>query len=131
MDAKSVRLRLASLASAGWALSRTARPLVVTALWLALRNVTMETKQAASNVQSFLDTNALVESVRNQTALSHVEMVLKHLLKPATMVTSQAAHRIASKTKDIYALLYLVRLLNVAQYAEMELWLAMRHAITE
>ena len=75
MDAKSVRLRLASLASAGWALSRTARPLVVTALWLALRNATMEIKQAAYNVQSFLDTNTLEELARNQAALSHVEMV--------------------------------------------------------
>lgn len=91
----------------------------------------METKQAASNVQLFLDTSALVESARNQTALFHVEMALKHLLKPVTMVTSQAAHRIAFKTKDIYALLYLVKPLNAVQYVEMELWLVMKHAITE
>ena len=48
---------------------------MVMVLWLAMRNVIMEIKQAAYNVQSFLDTNALEKSARNQPALSHVEMV--------------------------------------------------------
>ena len=48
---------------------------MVMVLWLAMRNVIMEIKQAAYNVQSFLDTNALEKSARNQAALSHVEMV--------------------------------------------------------
>ena len=48
----------------------------------------MEIKQDVTNAESFLDINALEELARNQAALSHVEMVLKHLLRPATMATS-------------------------------------------
>ena len=78
---------------------------MVMALWLVMRNVIMEIRQAAYNVQSFLDTNALEKSVRNQAALSYVVMVYEHLLKSATMATSQDAHKTVSKTKVIYALL--------------------------
>ena len=131
MDAQSVKFKLDMPVLARYIQHQIASPFVVTVLWLVINNVIMKIKQDVTNAESFLDTNALEESARNQAALSHVEMVSKHLLKPATMATSQAAHRIASKTKDINALLYLVRLLNVVQYVEMKLWSAMRRAITE
>jgi hypothetical protein len=74
MGVKNARSKLASFVKAGYLQNQTARPVVETASWLALKNAIMETKQDAYNVQWFLGTNVLEELARNQAALSHVEM---------------------------------------------------------
>ena len=75
MDAKIVKFKLDTTVSVRNIQHQIASPFAVMVLWLAMRNVIMEIRQAAYNVQSFLDTNALEKSARNQPALSHVEMV--------------------------------------------------------
>ena len=75
MDVKSVKFKLDMTVLVRYIQHQIASPFVVTELWLAMRNVIMEIRQAASTVQSFLDTNALEKSARNQPALAYVEMV--------------------------------------------------------